>query len=47
MIKKAVIEKAQKKVREDPAIVSAIEKRKRAKELGTVYFRDNQIAQLF
>jgi CCR4-NOT transcription complex subunit 1 len=34
LIKKEVIDKALKKVREDPQILQAIEKRKRAQELG-------------
>jgi hypothetical protein len=44
LIKKAVIEKAQKKVREEAQIGRAIEQRKRNKESGATYFRDETIA---
>ncbi len=47
LIKKAVIEKAQKKVREEQQIGRAIDVRKRSKEAGTTYFRDESIASQF
>lgn len=43
LIKKEVIEKALKKVREDPAIMSAVEKRKASEERGIRLFRDARI----
>ena len=43
LIKKEVIEKALKKVREDINITSAIERRKRSEELGIRLFRDESI----
>jgi len=43
LIKKEVIEKALKKVREDPAIVNAVEKRKATKDNGIRLFRDQRI----
>ena len=47
LIKKAVIEKALKKVREDIAIVKAIEKRKENEGLGKKTFRDENIINQF
>lgn len=44
LIKKEVIEKALKKVREDPQINQAVERRKRAEEQGKRLFRDETIA---
>ena len=43
LIKKKVIEKALKKVREDNAITQAIERRQRSKELGITRFKDENI----
>lgn len=43
LIKKEVIEKALKKVREDLHITQAIERRKRSEELGIRLFRDENI----
>jgi hypothetical protein len=47
LIKKEVIEKALKKVREDPAIMSAVEKRKASEERGIRLFRDARIEAQF
>jgi hypothetical protein len=47
LIKKEVIEKALKKVREDPQINQAVERRKRAEEQGKRLFRDETIAAQF
>lgn len=44
LIKRQVIEKALKKVREDLAIQGAIEKRKRAQELGLTSYKDEEIS---
>lgn len=44
LIKKAVIEKAQKKVREEQQIAKAIDVRKKFKELGVTFFKDDSIA---
>ena len=43
LIKKEVIEKALKKVREDSAIMSAVDSRKQAEERGIRPYRDNRI----
>jgi hypothetical protein len=43
LIKKEVIEKALKKVREDPAVIQAVERRKRSEQLGIKVFRDDTI----
>lgn len=45
LTKKEVIEKARRKIREDPAIVSAIESRKTAMERGIRPYRDPLIAE--
>lgn len=47
LIKKEVIEKALKKVREDLHITQAIERRKRSEELGIRLFRDESIVAQF
>ena len=47
LIKKEVIEKALKKVREDPQIIQAVEKRKRAEELGIKLFKDEDVTAQF
>jgi CCR4-NOT transcription complex subunit 1 len=47
LIKKEVIEKALKKVREDPQIQQAVDRRKRAEEQGERLFRDDAIAAQF
>lgn len=47
LIKKEVIEKALKKVREDLHITQAIERRKRSEELGIRLFRDENIVAQF
>lgn len=47
LIKKEVIEKALKKVREDPQIIQAVERRKRSEELGIRLFRDESIVAQF
>lgn len=47
LIKKEVIEKALKKVREDPQINQAVERRKRAEEQGKRLFRDETIVAQF
>jgi hypothetical protein len=47
LIKKKVIEKALKKVREDNAITQAIERRQRSKELGITRFKDENIVAQF
>ena len=43
LIKKEVIEKALKRVREDPAVIQAVERRKRSEQLGIKVFRDDTI----
>lgn len=47
LIKKEVIEKALKKVREDPQINQAVERRKRAAEQGKRLFKDEAFAASF
>lgn len=47
LIKKEVIEKALKKVREDLQIIQAVEKRKRAEELGIKLFKDEDVVAQF
>ena len=47
LIKKEVIEKALKKVREDSAIMTAVENRKQAEERGIRPYRDNRIVAQF
>lgn len=47
LIKKEVIEKALKKVREDSAIMTAIENRKQAEERGVRLYRDTRIIAQF
>ena len=47
LIKKEVIDKALKKVREDLQIIQAVEKRKRAEELGIKLFKDDNVEAQF